>query len=128
MKAKEQARQRGMEIVLRDLQESGGSYVSGEVCQLLGITPERLEALVSHREILRVLMLFPVVQFKSDGTIVEGLPAVLDALPTKNESAALNFLVNPDDRLGYKKPIDLLKTGEIDLVVKAARCLGEMGA
>jgi hypothetical protein len=40
----------------------------------------------------------------------------------------LNFLVRPDPRLSGRKPIDLLRAGEIDLVVDAARRMGQQGS
>ncbi|WP_257788143.1 hypothetical protein [Rhizobium gallicum] len=40
----------------------------------------------------------------------------------------LNFLARPDARLGGRKPIDVLKIGDIPLVVEAARRYGEQGA
>jgi hypothetical protein len=40
----------------------------------------------------------------------------------------LNFLINPESRLGGRKPIDLLKAGEIESVVEAARRMGRQGA
>src|SRR3712207_9581631 len=48
---------------------------------------------------------YPTVQFTSDGTVVPGLKAVQDALPTDNPWAVLNFLVRPDPRLNGRKPI-----------------------
>jgi len=40
----------------------------------------------------------------------------------------LNFLAQPDDRLRGRKPIDVLKEGKIDLVIEAARRMGQQGA
>jgi hypothetical protein len=71
---------------------------------------------------------FPVVQFGGDGSVVDGLRETKDALMTKQGFAVLNFLINPDKRLGGRSPIDLLREGEIELVVEAARRVGEQGA
>ena len=71
---------------------------------------------------------YPTVQFHPDGTVVDGLKVVCDALPTSNPWTILNFLVQPDDRLRGRKPIDVLKQGKIDLVVEAARRVGQQGA
>jgi uncharacterized protein (DUF2384 family) len=69
-----------------------------------------------------------VAQFNDDGSVVEGLHAVQDAMATRNGYAVLNFLVNPATQLGNRKPIDLLKQGEIERVVEAAAGVGEQGA
>lgn len=71
---------------------------------------------------------YPTLQFNSDGSIVSGLKEVRQALPTNNAWVILNFLARPDARLGGRKPIDVLKIGDIPLVVEAARRYGEQGA
>jgi hypothetical protein len=71
---------------------------------------------------------YPTLQFNRDGTVVPGLKMVRDALQTTNPWAILNFLSQPDARLGNRKPIDLLKSGNLDLVFEAARRHGEQGA
>jgi hypothetical protein len=71
---------------------------------------------------------YPTVQFNRDGSVVSGLKVVREALPTENSWAILNFLVRPDSRLNGRKPIDLLRDGKVDLVVQAARGMGEQGA
>jgi hypothetical protein len=71
---------------------------------------------------------YPTLQFNRDGTVVPGLKAVREALQTSNPWTVLNFLSHPDDRLGNRRPIDLLKSGELALVVEAARRHGEQGA
>ena len=71
---------------------------------------------------------FPTVQFTDDGEVVDGLREVRQALPFRNPWAVLNFLVNPDARLGGRRPIDALKAGETDEVVEAARRIGQQGA
>jgi hypothetical protein len=125
---------RGVEIAQEDLRSSGGAYDIDEVRRLLhGVSRQRIDKRVREGSLLAVpgpsnKRHFPAVQFKDDGTVVEGLPDVLEALPTKNGFAILNFLIHADRRLDDRKPIDLLKAGEVDLVVEAARRMGEQGA
>ena len=59
--------------------------------------------------------------------VVPGLKDVQKALPTRNPWAVLNFLVRADDRLDGRKPIEVLLNGDVDLVVSAARSMGEQG-
>jgi hypothetical protein len=66
------------------------------------------------------------VQFTRDG-LVAGLKEVQQALPPRNPWAVLNFFVRPDDRLGGRKPIDVLRQGDVKLVVSAARGMGLQG-
>jgi hypothetical protein len=125
---------RGRDIAEEDLRSSGGSFDLEEVRRLMhGVSRQRIDKRVREGSLLAVpgtsgKRHYPAVQFKDDGTVVEGLKAVREALPTKNGFAILNFLIYPDSRLAKRKPIDLLKAGEVDLVVEAARRLGEQGA
>jgi hypothetical protein len=125
---------RGRDIVEQDLRSSGGSFDLEEVRRLMhGVSRQRIDRRVREGSLLAVpgpsnKRHYPAIQFTDDGTVVEGLQAVREALPTKNGFAILNFLIHPDRRLANRKPIDLLKAGEIDLVVEAARHLGEQGA
>ena len=63
---------------------------------------------------------YPTIQFIREG-VVPGLKEVQAALPTRNPWAVLNFLIRADDRLGCRKPIEILGQGDVDRVVAAAR-------
>jgi hypothetical protein len=125
---------KGVEIAQQDLRCSGGTYDLEQVRTLLhDVSRQSIEARVRKGSLLAVpgpsnKRRYPVVQFNEDGEIVDGLSAVQEALPTKNGFAVLNFLIHPDYRLGGRKPIDLLKAGEVELAVEAARRYAEAGA
>jgi hypothetical protein len=70
---------------------------------------------------------YPVAQFDDHG-IVPGLEDVLNSLPSKNDWFRLNFLVNEDARLSGRRPIDVLKAGDVERVIKAAKAVGVQGA
>jgi hypothetical protein len=124
---------RGKEIAAADLRESGGAYTLEEVRILLnGVSRQSVEKRVREGKLLAVLgpnnkRYYPVAQFNDDGSVVEGLPAVRQALRTENGYAVLNFLVNPSPQLDHLKPVDLLKKGEVEIVVEAAERSGEQG-
>ncbi|WP_413992579.1 hypothetical protein ACMDCR_11085 [Labrys okinawensis] len=132
--ARAQAVLQGIRIAEEDLRAAGGAYDLDEVMALLhGISRQAVDKRVQEGSLLAVpgpsnRRMYPTIQFQRDGSLVEGLKAVLRALPTDNPWTVLNFLVHPDGRLGSRKPIDVLKAGEVDLVVEAARRLGEQGA
>jgi len=125
---------RGVQTAQSDLKESGGAYDLDQVCVLMnGISRQMVNRKVQEGSLLAVpgpsnRRAYPTVQFNRDGTVVPGLKAVQEALPTENPWAVLNFLVRPDPRLKGRKPIDLLKAGEIDVVVDAARRMGQQGS
>ena len=132
--ARSRALLRGVKIAEDDLRASGGAYDLRAVRTLLrGVSRQRIEKQVQEGSLLAIpgpsnRRCYPTIQFQSDGTVVKGLKAVRGALPTQNPWAVLNFLVQPDDRLNGRKPIELLKAGEIDAVVDAAGSFGQQGA
>jgi hypothetical protein len=131
--ARSQALLRGTKIAEADLRASGGAYDLQAVRTLMhGVSRQRIDRQVREGSLLAVpgpsnRRYYPTVQFQADGTVVKGLKAVREALPTRNPWAVLNFLVQPDDRLNGRKPIDVLKAGDVDDVVDAARSMGQQG-
>jgi hypothetical protein len=124
---------RGKAIAEKDLADSGGSYSLDDVRRLLNfVSRQSIEKRVREGRLIAVIgpnnkRFYPVAQFHDDGSVVEGLSQVQDALATRNGYAVLNYLVNPDPRLENCKPIDLLKRGEVGRVVEAAARVGEPG-
>jgi hypothetical protein len=124
----------GVRIAQEDLRKAGGAYDLAQVRTLMqGVSRQAVDKRVQEGSLLAVpgpsnRRSYPTLQFNLDGTIVEGLKAVCAALPTNNPWTILNFLAHPDDRLQGRKPIDVLKAGNVDLVVEAARRLGQQGA
>lgn len=132
--AKARALLRGVRTAQEDLKRAGGAYELDEVRTLLnGVSRQAVEKRVREGSLLAVpgpsnRRRFPTVQFTDDGEVVDGLREVRQALPFRNPWAVLNFLVNPDTRLGGRRPIDALKAGEAAEVVEAARRIGQQGA
>lgn len=132
--ARARAALRGREIAKEDLRASGGAYDLQAVRALLhGASRQQVDKQVRDGSLLAVpgssnRRCFPAIQFQADGTLVKGLSAVRDALPTRDPWAILNFLVQPDDRLHGRTPIEVLRTGAVDDVVIAARSVGQQGS
>lgn len=124
----------GVRISQEDLRAAGGAYDLEQVQTLLrGISRQAVDKRVQEGSLLAVpgpsnRRSFPTLQFNRDGTIVDGLKFVQAAIPTPNPWTMLNFLVHPDDRLNGRKPIDVLREGKIEMVVEAARRIGQQGA
>jgi nucleoid DNA-binding protein len=130
--ARAQALLRGKKICENDLKATGGSYTLEDVETLLGISRQAIDKKVRDDALLAVpgphrRRRYPVVQFTADG-ILPGLREVLKSLPSANGWFRLNFLVNPDSHLGGRRPIDFLKEGRVDPVVRAAKAIGVQGA
>jgi hypothetical protein len=124
----------GALIAQSDLRGAGGAYDLRAVRTLMhGVSRQRIDKQVREGSLLAVRgpsnrRCYPTIQFQSDGTVVKGLKTVQAALSTRNPWAVLNFLMQPDDRLNGRKPIDLLKEGNIRDVEDAARSLDQQGS
>lgn len=122
----------GVKIAEADLKEAGGAFDLEQVQTVLNnVSRQAVEKRVKDGSLLAVpgpnnRRRYPTIQFTREG-VVPGLKDVQEALPTRNPWAVLNFLVRPDDRLGGRKPIEVLRNGDVDLVVSAARGMGEQG-
>ena len=125
---------RGVERSAEDLKSSGGALDLDQVRALLrGVSRQSVEKRVRDGRLLAVpgpgnRRYYPAAQFLDDGSILPGLGEVMAALPTRNGYAILNFLIRPDARLNGRIPIDLMRAGETDLVLQAARAMGASGA
>lgn len=124
----------GKRIIAADLEAAGGTFDLEQTRLMLnGVSRQAVNAKVKAGHLLVVPgpgkdLRYPTAQFMADGNPIPGIKAVRDALPTKNPWAILNYLVRPDSLLGGRKPIDVLKAGQVDHVVEAARRYGEMGS
>jgi hypothetical protein len=132
--ARSRAMLEGVRIAQEDLREAGGAYDLDQVRTLMrGVSRQAIDKRVQEGSLLAVpgpsnRRSYPTLQFNRDGTVVPGLKAVREALQTSNSWTLLNFLAHPDVRLGDRKPIELLRLGQLELVLEAARRHGEQGA
>lgn len=132
--ARSRALLEGVRIAQEDLREAGGAYDLDQVRTLMrGVSRQAIDKRVQEGSLLAVpgpsnRRSYPTLQFNRDGTVVPGLKAVREALQTSNSWTVLNFLAHPDVRLGDRKPIELLRSGQLELVLEAARRHGEQGA
>lgn len=132
--AKARALLRGVKVVEQDLESSGGAYSLSDVQTLMrDISRQAINNRVREGSLLAVpgpsnRAVYPVAQFMENGMPVDGLKEVSAALGTENSWMILNFLVNAEPKLDGRKPIDLLKAGELDRVLEVARRFGVQGA
>lgn len=122
----------GLDAKARLIEQNGGVFKTDQVAEYLGITPQA----VNKRRALRQLVgltfrkrgyVFPAWQFTERGT-VPGLEQVLLCLANHDEWMQNIFFINPNTRLGGRRPLDLLREGEIQEVLDAAREFGQHGA
>jgi len=122
----------GLDAQARLIEQNGGVFKTDKVAEYLGITPQA----VNKRRALRQLVgltfrkrgyLFPAWQFTGRGT-VPGLEEVLRELGDHDEWMQNVFFIDPNTRLNGRRPLDLLREGELQKVLDAAREYGQHGA
>lgn len=132
--ARSQAVLQGVRIAQNDLKAAGGAFDLEQVRTLLhGVSRQAVDKRVQEGSLLAVpgpsnRRCYPTLQFNRDGTVVTGLREVQDSLSVESPWAVLNFLAQPDVRLNGRKPIDVLREGNLQLVLDAANRYGEQGA
>lgn len=92
------------------------------------VTPEAVKKAARERRLLAVRgkggeMRFPVWQFREDGGLVPGLGEVLSELgqsPAGEDMEAFAFFLNPNPLTGGVPPIEALRAGRKEAVMRAA--------
>ena len=125
---------RGQKLALADLERAGGALTLQEVCRLLGNVSRSVVSRLGKQGCLFTIpgpggrKFYPALQFSCTGEVEPWVGQLLNVIPTKNPWMLLNYLVNPDDTLDDRIPINLLQAGQVELVLAAAKDLARLGA
>jgi hypothetical protein len=125
------ARLRGIEAKRRILSDDGGMLSAQKVGDVLTITRQAVEKRRKAGRLIGVSLGrrgfgYPAWQFSERGTLPH-LEAVLDALKEHDAWTKLVFFTSENVATGAKKPLDVLRLGEAEKVLAAARTYGEQG-
>lgn len=122
---------RGSEMKRDMLKAEGGALSAQQLAEHLGITPQGLGRKRERNQVFWLDVgdgyVYPAFQIGKNG-LLPGIREVLDAFTVDDPWMRVNFMLTGDQRLGGKRPIDLLRKGKIDDVVTAAAAYGEHGA
>ena len=126
------AKLRGIEAKRRLIELLGGTLTVKEVADLLGTTRQ---VVGKRRSLNRLIGLpqarrgyaYPEFQFERGETLT-GLTEVLEALSSHDPWTQLIFFAGANDRLDGQTPLEALRMGQLDAVVRAANVYGEQGA
>jgi hypothetical protein len=128
------AKLRGIQVREKLIQAAGGLLDTKGVAEQLGVTPQAIHKQQKEAKLLAVplgnRLQFPAFQFDESGAPMGGLSAVVRSLAQRSISpwAQLRFLAGHSARLGNRTPIEALRAGELDRVLRAAEAFGEHGA
>jgi hypothetical protein len=122
---------RGSAMKRAMLKAEGGALSAQQLADHLGITPQGLGRKRERNQVFWLGIgdgyVYPAFQIGRNG-LLRGIREVLDAFTVDDPWMRVNFMLTGDARLGGRRPINLLRAGKIDDVVKAALAYGEHGA
>jgi len=124
------AHQRGAEIKRHLLESEGGALTVAEVAKRLGISKQGVDKRRRGHKLLALEtsrgFLYPAWQFTDDGVLpgIEHVLAALEAAPWTQAS----WFLSGETRLADARPLDALRRGELQQVLRAAVGYGEQGA
>lgn len=121
---------RGMERKRELLQAEGGSLSTAEVAEALQVTPQAITKRRKEERLIAMELGTKGFHYPAWQIDLPELDLVLRELRGRDEWEKINFFLNPNDNLGDKRPLDVLRRKQvpIDQVVSAARVYGEQGA
>jgi hypothetical protein len=126
------ARLRGIEARRRILTDEGGILSAEEVREILIISRQAVDKRRKAGRLIAVSLGrrgfgYPAWQFSEHG-ILPHLETVLDALKQHDTWTKLVFFTSENAAIGGKRPLDALRSGDVENVLAAACTYGEQGA
>ncbi|MPR10303.1 helix-turn-helix domain-containing protein [Microvirga tunisiensis] len=115
---------RGVEHRQTLLKLAGGILSADEAGRILGITRQAVDKRRRAGALLAVRegsdWRYPVCQFE-DGEVVAGIPEVVRGFSSSGPWVALDFLLAPDTVLAGRTPLEALKAGDREEVLRLVR-------
>jgi hypothetical protein len=126
------AKLRGLDGRRRLIEQLGGTLTAEEAADLLGISRQAVDKRRNQNQLIGLTQgrrgyAYPAFQFE-DGKTLAGFEAVLQELSSHDPWMQLIFFANGSDRLDGRSPLEALRQGELDSVIRAAQNYGEQGA
>lgn len=113
------------------LHAEGGSFSGEEIAKALGISRQAVDKQRRQGRLLAVrdgaTWRYPAWQI-ANGDPLPSLTAVLHILHEQSPWTIMAFLLSRNVRLGSRRPLDLLRKGRVEPILKAAEAYGEHGA
>ena len=125
---------RGVRARVELLKEGGGIYTVEQVAGILGIAPQTVVKWHNSGKLLALTFgrrgpRFPGWQFDlGKAAVLPGLEQVLAALGKHDAWMQNVFFLSANSQLNDRRPLDLLKEGQFELVLHAARSFLQQGA
>lgn len=126
-----EARLRGLAAKRELLKAEGGCMSSDEVAKVLGITRQGVDKRRLNGKLIGLpagrAYVYPAWQF-AEGETLPGLEQVLKHLSIRDPWMQTAWMLNGNSRLEGRSPIEVLREGNLELVIDASEIYGEQGA
>lgn len=126
---------RGLKMMRDLLAAGGGQLTAGQVAERLRISPQAVNQRRTKNQLVAVdvgrnAFMYPAWQFVDGGGTLQGLKEVLKALADNDCEAwdLLTFFLNKNHALRGRTPIEELKKGNLEGVLRAAKAYDQQGA
>jgi hypothetical protein len=125
-------RLKGIQAKKELLNREGGVITSGQVTELLGISRQAVDKRRRQGKLLALSLgkrgyFYPVWQFSENG-VLPGFETIMNVLKNYDPWMKVVFMLNANDRLDNRTPLEELREGQLDRVFEAARVTGDQGA
>jgi len=124
---------KGLEAKEKLLNMEGGVISSSKVGNILRISRQAVDKRRRENKLLAVSLsgskeyFYPVWQFDDNG-VLEGFEKVIKELKHFDPWMKMIFMLNKNEFLDNQSPIEFLRKGDTEEVIKAAKLTGEQGA
>ena len=121
---KVRAYERGLRHATQTLERTGGTLSLQQVTKQLGVSRQTIAKKVKNGDLFTVpgssgRRRYPALQFR-EGGIVPGLKKVVPALPSTHPYFILNFLTQPNDLSGDRRPMPAARAKSLRRACKSA--------
>lgn len=126
-------RAKGLELVEKTKLAEGGAWSGSDLNRHFKLTPATLHRRRKEHRIVfwrdaRHAFFYPKWQFTETGALLPGIEEVLGAFKSSDEWRIMRYFLTPRYQLGGKRPLDLLRAGEVEKVVPHAHAHAAEGS
>jgi hypothetical protein len=118
---------KGEEQIITELQAAeGGAWSGAELRKEFGLSladlrRRRAKYLIVYWQDARGVYFYPHWQFRRNGVLLPGVAQVLQIFRSKDQWRIMRYFLAPRQQLSGRRPLDLLRAGEIVKVLNHAR-------
>ena len=126
-------RERGLQIVEKVKNAEGGAWNGNDLIEKFGLSPAVLHRRRKEHRIIfwrdaQHNFFYPKWQFTESGALRPGIEEILDTFNSSDEWRIMRYFLSARHQLGEKRPLDLLRAGQIKEVLAHAKANAEEGS